>query len=660
MKLSHTKRMGYLLIGVGIMLAVAAMAWLPPTPLVGVPAALSSAASSHASPPVKLPTQPPAIVAVPPSRTAADHTPPARPASVVSWLQLQNLAARHGVASLLLDPQTGWITGTTRTGVPVAIQVPPEQMSAVVSVLSWDQVNWRFSAGLPIKPMVVSSHAGWVGPAGVMVGVAMVLVLLFMFWSQHRAQGSAKNFVDKMGTHDAAPGTPASRVRLADVAGCDNAKAEVAEVIAFLSDPSAFRRLGARLPAGLLLSGPPGTGKTLLAKAIACEAKVPFLSASSSSFNEMFVGVGSARMRSLFDRARQYGTCVVFLDEIDALGARRATAGPGDSGSRELDNTLNELLQQMDGFASTDGVVVVAATNRPDALDPALTRPGRFSRSIEMSLPDRAGRQAILEVHARTRPVHRDVDWPRAAALTIGFSGADLANLVNEAAIYAARRKGLWIDAADIEAARNRIIMGLPQSSMVDAEVRRTTAIHESGHAIAAAVQPRAPRVHAVTILPRSNAMGLTAFVQDREHEHWDAARVHAQLIVLLAGRAAEQMVVGTPSAGAANDLERATGLVRMAIAKWGLDPSWGASTLGTESTAEAESTLSRLDAHVRKWLERAEDDVRSLLLRHRSALDALTDRLVLEETVEGDVVTAILDQSKPMLPLETTANLAA
>ncbi|MBS1216590.1 MAG: ATP-dependent metalloprotease FtsH, partial [Proteobacteria bacterium] len=364
-------------------------------------------------------------------------------------------------------------------------------------------------------------------------------------------------------------------VTFADVAGCEEAKEEVSELVDFLKDPTKFQKLGGRIPKGVLMVGNPGTGKTLLARAIAGEAKVPFFSISGSDFVEMFVGVGAARVRDMFDQAKKHAPCIVFIDEIDAVGRQRG-AGLG-GGNDEREQTLNQLLVEMDGFEGTTGVIVIAATNRPDVLDPALLRPGRFDRQVVVPLPDIRGREEIIKVHMRKVPVAPDVKADIIARGTPGFSGADLANLVNEAALFAARGNKRLVDMEDFERAKDKIMMGAERRSMVmSEEERRNTAYHESGHAVVAKLMPKSDPVHKVTIIPRGRALGVTMQLPEQDRYAYDRVYLLSRIAVLFGGRIAEEVFMNQMTTGASNDFERATAMARDMVTRYGMSDALG------------------------------------------------------------------------------------
>src|SRR5689334_5866420 len=433
----------------------------------------------------------------------------------------------------------------------------------------------------------------------------------------------------------------------ADVAGVDEAKTELAETIEFLRDPIEFGRLGGRAPRGVLLYGPPGTGKTLLARAAAGEAGVPFLSVSGSSFQEKFVGVGAARVRRLFARARKLSPCIIFIDEIDALGRQRGRSN--DSGSADQDQTLNQLLIEMDGFNQTSSIVVIGSTNRPDVLDQALTRPGRFDREIMVNLADVRGREAILKVHARRIPLDRDLELNWIARGTPGFSGADLANLLNEAAIYATRDKCEAVARNHVEHARDKILMGAErQGFMMDEDERYATAVHEAGHvAVGLAVKNGDP-IHKVSILPRGRALGVTQALPERDRLMKKCEYLEDQIAILLGGRAAEQIVLDTMTAGAANDIERAVEIATKMVREFGMSPL-GPIYLSDKQT-ESATLLDRADEATNEIINVQLDRAREIVTRDRESIAKLVELLLERDTVEADDIRSCFDTTAPAL----------
>src|SRR5574341_1191326 len=451
-------------------------------------------------------------------------------------------------------------------------------------------------------------------------------------------------------------------VTFADVAGCEEAKEEVAELVEFLRDPGKFQKLGGRIPRGVLMVGNPGTGKTLLAKAIAGEAKVPFFSISGSDFVEMFVGVGAARVRDMFEQAKKHAPCIVFIDEIDAVGRQRG-AGLG-GGNDEREQTLNQLLVEMDGFETGAGVIVIAATNRPDVLDPALLRPGRFDRQVVVPLPDIRGREQILMVHMRKVPIAPDVKADIIARGTPGFSGADLANLVNEAALFAARANKRLVDMDDFERAKDKIIMGAERRSMVmPEEERRNTAYHEAGHALVARLLPKTDPVHKVTIIPRGRALGVTMQLPEGDRYSMDKERMLNTIAVLFGGRIAEEVFMNQMTTGASNDFERATNIARDMVTRYGMTDELGPMVyaenegevfLGRSITKQvnvSEETMQQVDAEIRRIIDQQYRLARQLLEENRDKVEAMAKALLELETIDADQIGDIMAGKPPRPP---------
>lgn len=450
----------------------------------------------------------------------------------------------------------------------------------------------------------------------------------------------------------------AIKVTFADVAGIEEVKEEVKEIVDFLTNPQKYIKLGAKIPKGILLVGPPGTGKTLLAKAIAGEAGVPFFSISGSDFVEMFVGVGASRVRDLFDQAKKNSPCIVFIDEIDAVGRQRG-AGLG-GGHDEREQTLNQLLVEMDGFESNEGIIVLAATNRPDVLDPALLRPGRFDRQIVVPLPDVKGRLEILKVHTKKVPLAADVDLEKIARGTPGFSGADLANLVNEAALIAARKNSETVTMNDFEAAKDKVLMGVERKSMVlSEEERRITAYHEAGHALVAKLTPAADPIHKVSIIPRGRALGVTQQLPLDDRYTYSREYLYATLKVLLGGRVAEEIALQTMTTGAGNDLERATELARKMVTEWGMSERMGPLTFGkreehiflgreiAKHRDYSDKTAEEIDEETKRIVTEAYQETKDLLLKNRNLLDAIAKALLERETLEASEIDEIVSQQR-------------
>ena len=455
------------------------------------------------------------------------------------------------------------------------------------------------------------------------------------------------------------------KITFNDVAGIEEAKDEVSEIIDFLKDPKKFTRLGGRIPKGVLLVGAPGTGKTLLARAIAGEAAVPFFSISGSDFVEMFVGVGAARVRDLFIQAKKSAPCIIFIDEIDAVGRHRG-AGLG-GGHDEREQTLNQLLVEMDGFEANEGVILIAATNRPDVLDPALLRPGRFDRQVVVPVPDLRGREAILKVHTRRTPLADSVDLSILARGTPGFSGADLENLANEAALFAARRGDETVAMADFEQAKDKVLMGTERRSLILSErERRNTAYHEAGHTLVARLSPGADPIHKVTIIPRGQALGLTQQLPLDERHTYSKDFLMSALTVLLGGRAAEELVFQQFTTGAGNDLERATELARKMVCNWGMSDELGPVTFGkkeehiflgrefAQSKDFSEDTARLIDAAIKNLVLKASGQALTLLSKHRGQLETLAQGLLEKETLDSreiEKILAVVEQPQEEAP---------
>lgn len=455
-------------------------------------------------------------------------------------------------------------------------------------------------------------------------------------------------------------------ITFADVAGCDEAKEEVSELVDFLRDPTKFQKLGGRIPRGVLLVGSPGTGKTLLAKAIAGEAKVPFFSISGSDFVEMFVGVGASRVRDMFEQAKKSAPCIIFIDEIDAVGRQRG-AGLG-GGNDEREQTLNQLLVEMDGFEGSAGVIVIAATNRPDVLDPALLRPGRFDRQVVVPLPDIRGREQIIKVHMRKVPVAPDVDASVLARGCPGFSGADLANLVNEAALFAARGNKRLVDMEDFERAKDKIMMGAERRSMVmQEEERRNTAYHESGHAVVAMLLPKTDPVHKVSIMPRGRALGITMQLPAEDRFSQDKERLLCTVAVLFGGRIAEELFMHQMTTGASNDFQRATDLARRMVTQWGMSDVLGTMVYGEEEGEVflgrsvtthknmSEATMQKVDMEIRRILDDQYALARRLLEENRDKVESMAATLLEWETIDADQVKDIMAGKPPRAPKPTS-----
>ena len=491
-----------------------------------------------------------------------------------------------------------------------------------------------------------------------------ILIGFWIYMMRQMQQGGGKGAMSFGKSRAKLQGENEVKVTLADVAGCDEAKEEVGELVEFLRDPQRYLELGAKIPRGVLLVGPPGTGKTLLAKAVAGEAGVPFFSISGSDFVEMFVGVGASRVRDMFDQAKKHAPCIIFIDEIDAVGRHRG-AGLG-GGHDEREQTLNQLLVEMDGFEGGEGVIVIAATNRPDVLDPALLRPGRFDRQVVVGLPDVKGREQILKVHMRKLPLAADVQPGVIARGTPGFSGADLANLCNEAALFAARENAKDVRMEHFDRARDKILMGTERRSMAMSEdEKKLTAYHEAGHAIVGRVVPEHDPVYKVTIIPRGRALGVTMYLPEGDKYSYNRTAIESQLCSLYGGRVAEELIFGPDkvTTGASNDIERATKMARNMVTKWGLSDEMGPIAYGeeedevflgrsvTQHKNVSDETARRIDEVVRSILDRAYQRTRGILTENMDKLHVMADALLTYETIDAQQIDAIMDGRTPPPP---------
>ncbi len=496
--------------------------------------------------------------------------------------------------------------------------------------------------------------------------ILLILAVFMFFMRQMQGGGGGRGGPMSFGKSKAKLlGEDQITTTFADVAGVDEAKEDVQELVEFLRDPSRFQKLGGRIPRGVLMVGQPGTGKTLLAKAIAGEAKVPFFSISGSDFVEMFVGVGASRVRDMFDQAKKQSPCIIFIDEIDAVGRHRG-AGLG-GGHDEREQTLNQLLVEMDGFGGNDGVIVIAATNRPDVLDPALLRPGRFDRQVTVGLPDIRGREQILKVHMRKVPLAENVEASKIARGTPGFSGADLANLVNEAALFAARAGVRTVGMQQFELAKDKIMMGAERRSMVMSEKEKlNTAYHEAGHAIVGRLMPEHDPVYKVSIIPRGRALGVTMFLPEEDRYSHSRRHIVSQITSLFGGRVAEEMTLGKEgiTTGASNDIQRATEIARNMVTKWGLSDAMGplmydeggeevflGRTAAQPSKAMSDETALAIDKEVRAIIDECYEKARDLLEEHRSKMDMMAEALMQYETIDSEQIDAIMEGRKPNPP---------
>ncbi|MFG6449577.1 ATP-dependent zinc metalloprotease FtsH [Roseateles sp. BYS180W] len=495
----------------------------------------------------------------------------------------------------------------------------------------------------------------------------MLLLIGVWIYFMRQMQGGGKGGAFSFGKSKARMLDEANNATtFADVAGCDEAKEEVKELVDFLKDPQKFQKLGGRIPRGVLLVGPPGTGKTLLAKAIAGEAKVPFFSISGSDFVEMFVGVGAARVRDMFEQAKKSAPCIIFVDEIDAVGRHRG-AGLG-GGNDEREQTLNQMLVEMDGFETNLGVIVMAATNRPDILDPALLRPGRFDRQVYVTLPDVRGREQILNVHMRKVPVGQDIRADILARGTPGFSGADLANLVNEAALFAARRNGRVVEMVDFEKAKDKILMGPERKSMVMPEdERKNTAYHEAGHALIGKLLPKCDPVHKVTIIPRGRALGVTMSLPEKDRYSYDREYMLNQISMLFGGRIAEEVFMHQMTTGASNDFERATQIARDMVMRYGMTDELGPMVyaenegevfLGrtvTKTTNMSEETMRKVDQQIRRIIDQQYAMARKLIEDNQDKMHAMAKALLEWETIDSEQLDDIMAGRDPRPPKDWT-----
>ena len=559
------------------------------------------------------------------------------------------------------DVNSGGVSGVTIDGRVLNVQKTDGQKYTVYSPSDPWLVSDLLKAGVTVeaKPeeepsLLMNIFVSW---------FPMLLLIAVWIFFMRQMQGGGRGGAFSFGKSKARMLDDTNNgVTFADVAGCEEAKDEVSELVDFLKDPGKFQKLGGRIPRGVLMVGSPGTGKTLLAKAIAGEAKVPFFSISGSDFVEMFVGVGAARVRDMFENAKKHSPCIIFIDEIDAVGRQRG-AGLG-GGNDEREQTLNQLLVEMDGFETGSGVIVIAATNRPDVLDPALLRPGRFDRQVVVPLPDIRGREQILMVHMRKVPVGADVKADILARGTPGFSGADLANLVNEAALFAARATKRLVDMDDFERAKDKIMMGAERRSMVMPEhERKNTAYHESGHAVVAKLLPKTDPVHKVTIIPRGRALGVTMQLPQEDRYSMDKEQILQNISVLFGGRIAEELFMDQMTTGASNDFERATDMARNMVTQWGMSDGLGPMVygenegevfLGRSVTTQknlSEATMQQVDAEIRKIINERYGLARKLLEENRDKVEAMAEALLEWETIDSDQVNDIMEGRPPRPP---------
>lgn len=571
--------------------------------------------------------------------------PPRQPEEKMTYTALVDNIKQGNVKSVTITDQN--LTGTLQNDKTFTTYIPMKDDSALLQSMLEKNVVVRGKA--PDQP-------------GILMHLLSLLpwIVLFGLWFYifRQQSGGGKGGAFSFGRSRARLlNADQVKVTFSDVAGCDEAKEEVKELVDFLRDPGKFQRLGGKIPRGVLLVGPPGTGKTLLARAVAGEAKVPFFTISGSDFVEMFVGVGASRVRDMFEQAKKQAPCIIFIDEIDAVGRHRG-AGLG-GGHDEREQTLNQLLVEMDGFQGSEGVIVVAATNRPDVLDPALLRPGRFDRQVVVGLPDVRGREQILRVHSRRVPVTDEVDVSVIARSTPGFSGADLANIVNEAALFAARANKRAVDMEDFEKAKDKVIMGTERRSMVmTEEEKKLTAYHEAGHAIVGLSVPDHDPVHKVTIIPRGRALGVTMFLPEGDRYNYTREYLESKLSSLFGGRIAEEIIFGVRkvTTGASNDIQKASEIARNMVTKWGLSEKVGPLTLDsndeevflghsvTRHKEVSEATSSLVDGEVRDIIERNYKRAEKILKDNIEKLHAMAEALVKYETIGLDQIDDIMN----------------
>jgi cell division protease FtsH len=573
-------------------------------------------------------------------------------AKVITFTQFLLAVEKEQIATVTITGNE--ITGAKKDGESFRSYAPP-QFEGLVNEL------YR-------KGVEVTGREATASPWAALLYNWLPILLMIGFWVFiMRQMQSGGNKALSFGKSKAKLSSSAQKkVTFKDVAGVDEAKEELQEIIDFLREPQKFQKLGGRIPKGVLLMGPPGTGKTLLARAVAGEANVPFFSISGSDFVEMFVGVGASRVRDLFEQGKKNAPCIVFIDEIDAVGRHRG-AGLG-GGHDEREQTLNQLLVEMDGFESNEGVILVAATNRPDVLDPALLRPGRFDRRIVVNRPDVKGREGILVVHTKKIPLADDVDVAVLARGTSGFSGADLANLVNEAALNAARYNQKVVRMQDFEFAKDKVLMGAERRSMIiSEEEKRVTAIHEAGHALLTVLLPQADPIHKVTIIPRGMALGLTQQLPMDEKHNYSREYLEDQIAILLGGRIAEEITIGSITTGAGNDLERATDLARRMVCEWGMSNTMGPLTFGKKEEQiflgreiaqhqdYSEDTALRIDQEVKRFVTDNYARAQAIITEHKQRILDMADALLARETLDADQVKRLCAG----LPLDEPASAA-
>jgi cell division protease FtsH len=589
---------------------------------------------------------------------AVVHTGRAKVDDQPTFTDLMNSVEQGRVKSVVVNSSTGDVQGTYKDS-------DGRQFHSNVPT-NYPAIYDRFREKGVAVTVQKDTGTGWVSI--LINAIPFVLLLAFWIFMMRQMQSGGNKALSFGKSRARLHSSQQKKVTFKDVAGVEEAKEELQEIIEFLREPQKFQKLGGRIPKGVLLIGPPGTGKTLLARAIAGEANVPFFSISGSDFVEMFVGVGASRVRDLFEQGKKNAPCIIFIDEIDAVGRHRG-AGLG-GGHDEREQTLNQLLVEMDGFESNEGVILVAATNRPDVLDPALLRPGRFDRRVVVGRPDVKGREAILKVHTKKTPLGDDVDLMVVARGTPGFAGADLANLVNEAALIAARQNRKLVTQFDFELAKDKVIMGVERKSlMLNEDEKKNTAYHEAGHALVAALIPHADPLHKVTIIPRGMALGLTQQLPMDDKHSYSKHYLEAQLAILMAGRIAEEIFMKHITTGAGNDIERATDVARKMVCEWGMSElgplSFGKKEeqifLGREIAQHrdfSEATAVMIDQAVKKLVQDGYDNAKRVIEEHYDAMVRIAEALLEREVLDGAEVKQLIDGEKlPAIPKPTPPN---
>jgi cell division protease FtsH len=580
------------------------------------------------------------------------------------FAQVQKKETPVKFSEFMVQVEAGQVAEVTITGNEIKGRTLSREQFRTFAPVGYDKLVDRLLAKSVVVNYQPDQTPTW---ANLLISSAPFLLLIGFWIFFMRQMQSGGNKALSFGKSKAKLlASQQKKVTFKDVAGVDEAKEELQEIIEFLREPQKFQKLGGRIPKGVLLMGPPGSGKTLLARAIAGEANVPFFSISGSDFVEMFVGVGASRVRDLFEQGKKNAPCIIFIDEIDAVGRHRG-AGLG-GGHDEREQTLNALLVEMDGFESNDGVILIAATNRPDVLDPALLRPGRFDRRVVVSRPDVRGREGILQVHTRKIPLAEDVDLTVLARATPGFSGADLANLVNEAALMAARHSQKYVSMQDFESAKDKVLMGAERKSLIitDAE-KKVTAYHEAGHALLAALVPHSDPLHKVTIIPRGMALGLTQQLPTEEKHNWSKEQLEARIAVCMGGRIAEETTFGQITTGAQNDIEQATEMARKMVCEWGMSQALGPLTYGKKEEAiflgkefnrhqdYSEATALKIDAEIKRIVSEQYERAARILTENRPVLVRVAEALLEHEVLDAQQINRLMAgqplEVKPVAP---------